>query len=248
MGDAVRDARPFVSTTDEPNVLAAAFGDPSLAATLRSIGSCDVVVFPLHARGHLVGTLGSGNATGRPMKTDEFDLAHAVAVRAGVMLDNVRLSVENMALAGQPKVASALKPGHVFISYVREDAAAVDRIQDALEQEGLQVWRDTKDLWPGQDWQARIRQAITEDSLVFIACFSDRSLQRKKSYQHEEVLLAVEQSDDAAPATPGSSLFASPIARCPSSSWGPGARCTRCNGSTSSTAGGTRASPASPSW
>jgi WD40 repeat protein len=55
------------------------------------------------------------------------------------------------------------------------------------------VWRDTADLWPGQDWRAKIRQAITEDALVFIACFSLNSVDRSKSYQNEELLLAVDQ-------------------------------------------------------
>ena len=39
--------------------------------------------------------------------------------------------------------------GHVFISYVREDSAPVDRLQRALEHAGILVWRDTLDLWPG---------------------------------------------------------------------------------------------------
>jgi TIR domain len=43
--------------------------------------------------------------------------------------------------------------GHVFISYVRGDAHHVDRLQHALEAAGILVWRDTADLWPGQDWQ-----------------------------------------------------------------------------------------------
>lgn len=40
---------------------------------------------------------------------------------------------------------------------------------------------------------AKIREAITCDALVFIACFSNRSLARRKSYQNEEFQLAIEQ-------------------------------------------------------
>src|SRR6185437_1742625 len=58
---------------------------------------------------------------------------------------------------------------HAFISYVREDARKVDRLQWKLEEAGVQVWRDTEDLWPGEDWRAGIRQAIQGDALVFIA-------------------------------------------------------------------------------
>jgi hypothetical protein len=83
--------------------------------------------------------------------------------------------------------------GHAFLSYVREDSAQVDRIQRVLHEAGIPVWRDKSGLWPGEDWQAMIRGAITDDALVFIACFSSNSLARVKSYQNEELVLAVEQ-------------------------------------------------------
>jgi outer membrane protein assembly factor BamB len=83
--------------------------------------------------------------------------------------------------------------GHAFICYVREDAVAVDRLQRTLEAAGIVVWRDTVDLWPGEDWRARIRNAIAEDALAFIACFSSRSVARPRSYQNEELLLAIDQ-------------------------------------------------------
>lgn len=83
--------------------------------------------------------------------------------------------------------------GHVFISYVREDSHRVDWLQVALEAAGIPVWRDTANLWPGEDWRANIRRAITNDALVFVACFSQLSLGRHQSYQNEEVLLAIEQ-------------------------------------------------------
>ena len=55
------------------------------------------------------------------------------------------------------------------------------------------MWRDTADLWPGEDWRVKIRRAITDNALVFIACFSSQSIARKKTYQNEELLLAIEQ-------------------------------------------------------
>jgi TIR domain-containing protein len=83
--------------------------------------------------------------------------------------------------------------GNAFISYVREDSHNVDKLQQTLEAVGISVWRDTADLWPGEDWRVKIRRAITEDALVFIACFSSRSVVREKSYQNEELLLAIDQ-------------------------------------------------------
>ena len=82
---------------------------------------------------------------------------------------------------------------HAFISYVREDEHHVDRLQRKLESAGVRVWRDIADLWPGEDWRAKIRQAITDDALVFIACFSRQSIARNQSYQNEELILAIEQ-------------------------------------------------------
>lgn len=83
--------------------------------------------------------------------------------------------------------------GHAFISYVREDSHDVDNLQRTLEAIGVRVWRDTADLWPGENWRLKIRHAITESALVFLACFSSQSIARAKSYQNEELLLAIEQ-------------------------------------------------------
>jgi hypothetical protein len=83
--------------------------------------------------------------------------------------------------------------GHAFISYVREDADRVDQLQHVLEAAEVSVWRDTVKLQPGDDWRKKIRHAISEDSLVFIACFSSHSAARIKSYQNEELTLAIEQ-------------------------------------------------------
>ena len=91
--------------------------------------------------------------------------------------------------------------GHVFISHVREDSDRIDELQRALEAAGVRVWRDKADLWPGQDWRAMIRHAITDNALVFIACFSTHRAARTVSYQNAEVLLAIEQLQLRPPGT-----------------------------------------------
>jgi WD40 repeat protein len=83
--------------------------------------------------------------------------------------------------------------GHAFISYVREDFLLVERLQCRLEASGIPVWRDTVSLWPGEDWRANIKRAITDDALAFVACFSRHGLGREISYQNEELVLAIEQ-------------------------------------------------------
>ncbi|HEY3902547.1 MAG TPA: TIR domain-containing protein [Streptosporangiaceae bacterium] len=84
-------------------------------------------------------------------------------------------------------------PKHVFLSYAHEDTDAVDQLQEALEAAGIQVWRDTKDLLPGQDLRSTIRKAITGSAFVFITCFSAASVALTKSHQNEELMLAIEE-------------------------------------------------------
>lgn len=82
---------------------------------------------------------------------------------------------------------------HVFISYVHEDSDRVDALCAVLEAAGIPYWRDRKDLGPGDAWRAQIKSAIREGSLVFLACFSENSRSKNKSYMNEELTLAVEE-------------------------------------------------------
>jgi hypothetical protein len=50
--------------------------------------------------------------------------------------------------------------GHVFLSYVGEDRQLVDWLQARLERAGIPVWRDVRDLWPGDVWKRRIQDAV----------------------------------------------------------------------------------------
>lgn len=78
----------------------------------------------------------------------------------------------------------------------------MDRLQAALEAAGVRVWRDTAHLWPGEDWREEIRQAITSHAMVFVACFSTSSLVRARSFQSEELALAVEELRQRRPDAP----------------------------------------------
>ena len=117
---------------------------------------------------------------------------HASQIPAGQRCPH-KLSCVNEAV----KVA-----GHAFISYAREDSAHADRLQRVLEAAGIPVWRDRNDVLPGEDWSAVIRRAITDDTLAFLACFSRLSRMRDKSYQNEELLLAIEEFRRRSPDRP----------------------------------------------
>lgn len=82
---------------------------------------------------------------------------------------------------------------HVFVSYVREDMAQVDKLCEALDAAQLPYWRDRTSLAPGDHWKQKIRDAIRSGALVFLACFSEQSRAKSKSYMNEEITLAVEE-------------------------------------------------------
>jgi TIR domain-containing protein len=93
-------------------------------------------------------------------------------------------------------------PRHIFVSYHRADLGGAEMIQSALEFAGLRVWRRCVDVRPGEDWRARIREAISENTLVFLACFSQTSVTSPRSRQNEELNLALDEWRQRRPGVP----------------------------------------------
>ncbi|MGM1065201.1 toll/interleukin-1 receptor domain-containing protein [Saccharothrix sp. Mg75] len=82
---------------------------------------------------------------------------------------------------------------HVFVSYVREDAEKVDQLCEALDAANIPYWRDKTALAPGDQWKQKVRDAIRSGSLVFLACFSEQTKAKPRSYMNEELTLAAEE-------------------------------------------------------
>jgi hypothetical protein len=80
----------------------------------------------------------------------------------------------------------------VFLCYASEDWAAVSDLSQQLWAEGVVTWLDRKDLVPGDDWQARIEEAIARADRV-IVCLSSRSV-AKTGYVQREMKHAIDQS------------------------------------------------------
>ena len=80
----------------------------------------------------------------------------------------------------------------VFIAYVEEDLALVQRLRDGLASSGYATWLDKDKLLPGQDWSRAIRRAV-EISDAFVACFSESSI-AKRSQFHNELRWALESA------------------------------------------------------
>jgi hypothetical protein len=108
-----------------------------------------------------------------------------------------------VAVADSSRLSPADKfSGHAFISYVREDSQQVGRLRARLEAAGVPVWLDTDKIAPGDDWPGKIRRAINDDALVFVACFSANSVSRAESFQNEELNQAIEQLRRRQPTNP----------------------------------------------
>jgi hypothetical protein len=76
----------------------------------------------------------------------------------------------------------------VFLSYAREDIAAVDRLYRGLTERGINVWFDQVHLKPGR-WAKQIRREIAR-SRYFIICLSQAALSKTgdtPGFQDEEL-------------------------------------------------------------
>jgi serine phosphatase RsbU (regulator of sigma subunit) len=99
LGAALASGRPLIRGTRGVAMLAPLFPDTSDRALVEEVGDGGVAVFPLHARGRMLGALAFGNRPGRSFRDAEIDLAQAVARRAAVIVDNARLFHEQSGVA-----------------------------------------------------------------------------------------------------------------------------------------------------
>ena len=91
--------------------------------------------------------------------------------------------------------------GAVFLSYAREDSAAVRRIADALRAAGIEVWFDQNELVGGDTWDQKIRQQVKECAL-FVPVISGHTQARREGYFRLEWHLAEDRMRQIAKGTP----------------------------------------------
>jgi len=73
----------------------------------------------------------------------------------------------------------------VFLSYASQDKPVVRELSGRLAGEGwIDLWVDEKKLLPGQDWRAKIEEAV-ETSDVVIVCLSTNSVTKEGFVQKE---------------------------------------------------------------
>ena len=99
LGEALTAGRPLIRGKRGVAMLTPWFEDAADRADLAGVAEGGVAVFPLHARGRLLGALAFGNRPGRSFSDAEIELAKAVARRAAVIVDNARLFHERSGVA-----------------------------------------------------------------------------------------------------------------------------------------------------
>jgi hypothetical protein len=78
----------------------------------------------------------------------------------------------------------------IFLSYAREDYAAVRQLYNRLREAGYKPWMDKVDLPKGADFAKAIPKVLRESDL-FIVCLSPRSVE-KRSFIQREINLALD--------------------------------------------------------
>ena len=99
VGEALRAGRPLIRGSQATKVLRPLFADGDGHQALDDVGVDGLAIFPLRARGRLLGAIGFGNRVGRVFAGDDLELAEAVAARAAVIVDNARLFDEQSVVA-----------------------------------------------------------------------------------------------------------------------------------------------------
>ncbi len=100
----------------------------------------------------------------------------------------------------------------IFLSYAKEDAAAVQRIYRELRHAGVHPWMDKppapwdlEGIGPGEEWDTVIRQRLAEAELVLV--FLSKTSVAKQGYVQREYRLAL----NLAAAQPPGSVFLIPV-------------------------------------
>jgi len=81
----------------------------------------------------------------------------------------------------------------IFISYAREDLAAVQLLKEGLNAAGLNVWLDFDKLKPGGSFHPQIHQYITEVCCCFLAVISKNTEARREGFFRREWNFALER-------------------------------------------------------
>jgi phosphoserine phosphatase RsbU/P len=111
LGEALAAGRPHIRGARAADMLAPLFDTPGDRDAMTAVGVDALAVFPLQARGRLLGVMAFGDRPGRPFTDADVSLATAVASRAGVIVDNARLFHQQSVVARA--LQDSLLPGRL---------------------------------------------------------------------------------------------------------------------------------------
>jgi hypothetical protein len=84
--------------------------------------------------------------------------------------------------------------GSIFISYGRENLAAVERLHAAITLLGGDAWFDRAELSAGDQWERKILPQIQREVRLFVPVISDRTAEKHEGYVFREWREAIERS------------------------------------------------------
>ncbi|WP_297325416.1 toll/interleukin-1 receptor domain-containing protein [Nitrosomonas sp.] len=85
-----------------------------------------------------------------------------------------------------PRVlARDILEGGLFLSYASEDRAIVERIQQALDHNGIDCWFDRQQLIGGDDWESKIIRNVNACSLFVLILSRHTLTQQDRFFRHE---------------------------------------------------------------
>jgi CHASE2 domain-containing sensor protein len=171
---------------------------PALGALLAGLGALAVIVYGAFGMNFLLPALPAGFAW----------LGSAGLGNGAVHAERYWRDSHGRFATGQVRWAPADMPeGAIFISYAREDLAAVRTLKNSLEAVALTVWFDFDRIGAGDSFDLKIRDNINRCSL-FLPVLSRNTEARSEGFFRREWHYAVERAMGIAPEVP----FIIPIA------------------------------------
>jgi hypothetical protein len=98
-----------------------------------------------------------------------------------------------------------IQGNHIFISYARENRDIAERLYMDLRRNNIDVWLDSKNLLPGQNWKLEIQKKI-ETAAFFLLVISKHSI-NKRGFVQKEIKEAIEILDEM----PSNKIFIVPV-------------------------------------
>ncbi|MFM8725261.1 MAG: toll/interleukin-1 receptor domain-containing protein, partial [Planctomycetaceae bacterium] len=86
----------------------------------------------------------------------------------------------------QLTVADEMRPGAIFVSYMREDEVAVRELVRRLQAAGCEIWLDVNRLKSGMNFDQRIEDYIRSRCALFVSVISTETERVAEGYAHRE--------------------------------------------------------------